>query len=164
MRLNTSFNLLRAASLSGALLLALSVPVSAASVFSGFEGAWRGRGNISLSDGSHEAIRCHGAYGLGGAGNALSVDVNCASDSYRIHIVANVVAQGNIFSGSWQETTRQLGGTVTGRIPTQGEMQASFEAMGGGLQLGARTNGRRQAITIQSQGSDIQGVSISLKR
>lgn len=137
---------------------------SASSVFSDFGGDWRGNGIISLTDGSQEKIRCRAGYGVRGDGNALSIDVNCASDSYRVHIVANAVAQGNTFSGTWQETTRQVSGDVTGRIPAAGEMQASFEVMGGGLQLSARTNGRRQDIVIQSQGTDIRGVTISLKR
>lgn len=119
---------------------------------------------MSLNDGSREILRCRASYGVRSSGDALSVDMNCKSDSYRVHIVANVVAQGTTLSGSWQETTRHVEGTVTGRIPMPGEMQASFEAMGGGLQLGARTNGSLQAITINSQGSAIQSISLLLKR
>lgn len=156
--------LLRTGALSVASCLTFAAPASAATVFDGFEGTWRGRGTVSLTDGSREAIRCRAVYGLRGDGNALSVDVNCASDSYRVHIVANAVAQGSALSGSWQETTRQIGGTLTGRVPAYGEMQASFETTGGGLQLGAHTDGRRQAITIEAQGSDIRSVDISLKR
>ena len=39
-----------------------------------------------------------------------------------------------------------------------------LQTVGGGLQLSARTNGKRQAITITSQGSDIQGANITLKK
>lgn len=156
---------MRVLALSGLLMVPAGTSSAASEgVFADFGGNWRGRGTVSLTDGSHEAIRCRAAYGIRSDGDALSVDVNCASDSYRVHIVANVVAQGTSFSGTWQETTRQVGGNVTGSIPAAGEMQASFQAMGGGLQIGARANGRRQAVTIQSQGSDIQGVSITLKR
>ena len=147
-----------------AVFVASASPGDAASVFSGFEGHWRGGGTVSLTDGSREAIRCRATYALRGDGGSLSVDVNCASDSYRVHIAANVVAQGDAFSGNWQETTRQVGGAVTGRIPAPGEMQASFETMGGGIQLGATVRGRRQALTMRSQGSDIQAVDISLSR
>ena len=132
--------------------------------FAGFGGRWEGRGTVSLTDGSREALRCKAVYGVGGDGNALSVDVNCASDSYRMHIVSSVVADRGRFSGSWQETTRQVQGSVTGLLPEPGVMQANFDALGGGIQLGARMDGRHQAITIKSQGTDIEGVDIILKR
>lgn len=136
----------------------------AASAFAGFAGAWRGTGSIALGDGSREALRCKASYGIRGDGDALSLDVECASDSYRVHIVSDVTAQGRQFSGSWQETTRQAQGTVTGSIPQPGEMQASFVALGVEIQLAARTTGRRQAITLRSQGTDVKGVDLVLKR
>ena len=43
-------------------------------------------------------------------------------------------------------------------------MQASFAAVGFGIELAARTRGRRQAITIRSQGTDIRGVDLVLER
>ncbi len=145
------------------LCLSITGPTFAASAFAGFEGSWRGQGTVSLTDGSREAIRCRALYGVR-SDDALSVDVNCASDSYRVHILANVVAKGNALSGSWQETTRQLGGTVTGRVPKPGELQAAFETMGGGLQLSARVDQRRQVVIMNSQGTDLQAISISFTR
>lgn len=133
-------------------------------MFAGFGGSWRGGGDVTLADGSREAIRCKAAYGVRGDGDALSVDIDCASDSYRVHIIANAVAQGDGFAGSWQETTRGIGGTVTGRVPASGEMRATFETMGGGFQLSARVGGRRQVVEITSQGSDIRAVGIVFTR
>ncbi len=74
------------------------------------------------------------------------------------------VAQGNNFSGTWKETTRQVDGKVTGRVPAPGEFQASLEGTGFGIQLSATTNGKQQAVTIQSQGTDVQTVKISLRK
>ena len=53
---------------------------------------------------------------------------------------------------------------MTGQIPARGEMQAKLEGLGFGMQLGARSDGKRQAITNSSQGADVQGVSITLRQ
>ena len=117
-----------------------------------------------MADGSRESIRCKARYKIGAGGDALAINVLCASDSYRVHILSNVDVQGDTFSGSWQETTRQVSGSLTGGIPAPNTYQASLQTMGGGLELGARTNGTQQAITITSQGSDIAGASILLRK
>lgn len=146
-----------------AILLASSSPAWATSPFAGFAGNWKDGGTIK-TDGGQEAIRCRARYNTASDGSTLNINVNCASDSYRVNIVSTVVAQGSSFSGSWQETTRQISGDVSGHIPEPNTFQASLQTVGGGLQLGARTDGARQAITITSNGSDIQGASIILKR
>ena len=152
-------------SCSGAALAVASfvTPAVAASPFAGFAGNWTGSGTIQTSAGTEE-IRCKARYTPARDGSTLNINVNCASDSYRVNIVSDVVVQGDGFSGSWQETTRQISGDVSGRFPEPGAFQASLQALGGGIQLGARTNGRRQAITIRLQGSEIQGASLTLKR
>ena len=147
------FNLVsitRAIGLSSA-LATLASPVSAAGPFADFAGTWSGTGSVTSTDGAQEAIRCKATYAVKSGGDALD-------------IVSDVVAQDGTLSGSWQETTRQIQGDVTGRIPSPDTFQASLRTPGGGLQLGARTNGKQQAITITSQGSDIRGANITLRR
>ncbi|MGI4764349.1 MAG: hypothetical protein ACRYGP_04690, partial [Janthinobacterium lividum] len=78
--------------------------------------------------------------------------------------ISNIVAQGDAFSGTWRETTRQVSGDVTGRVPATGQYQASLQGTGFGLELSATSNGKVQAITITSQGTDVQSVKISLRR
>ena len=139
-------------------------PAAAAGPFTGFAGSWTGGGSIAMTDGSREAIHCKARYKIGSDGQALGINVLCASDSYRVHILSHVAVQGGSFSGSWQETTRQISGNLTGQIPAPDTYQASLETLGGGLQPGARTNGKQQAITITSQGSDIAGADILLRK
>ena len=74
------------------------------------------------------------------------------------------MAQGSNFSGTWRETTRQVSGDVTGRVPGPGEYQASLAGTGFGIALAATSNGKIQAITLTSQGTDVQSVKISLKK
>ncbi len=143
---------------------AVITPASAAGPFAGFAGTWRGSGTVSTSDGAQESIRCKATYGVDAGGNSLNINVACASDSYRVNLISTVMANGTSLSGSWQETTRQISGDVAGRIPSPNTLQATMQAMGGGLELVARTNGRSQAISIMVQGSDIKDVSITLRK
>ena len=151
---------------AGALLvlLTLSTPASAAGPLAGFAGTWKGGGTVTTTDGGQETIRCRARYAANATGDALTIDVNCASDSYRVNLVSSVTSQDGALSGTWQETTRDIQGDVTGRVPAPNTFQASLQALGGGIEIGARTDGKRQAISIRVQGSDIQGVSISLKK
>ncbi len=139
-------------------------PAIAAGPFAGFAGEWTGGGDIAMTDGSQEKIRCKASYSVGPSGEALNINVNCASDSYRVNIISNVVAQGTSFSGTWRETTRQADGKVTGRVPGPGELQASLDGTGFGIQLAATTNGKQQAVTIQAEGTDVKSVKISLHK
>ena len=116
-----------------------------------------------MADGSHEAIRCKAVYVAGMSGDDLAISVDCASDSYKVSLVSNVAAQGSGFTGTWQETTRQVSGNVTGRV-SAGEMQANLDGVGFAIQLAATTNGRQQAVVIRSQGTDVQSVDITLRK
>ena len=147
-----------------ALLTAAAAPAFAAGPFNGFPGEWTGSGDVTMSDGSRDKIRCKASYSVGPSGEALYINVNCASDSYRVNIISNVVAQGTAFSGTWRETTRQVSGDVTGQVPSAGQYQASLQGTGFGLELAATSNGKIQAITITSQGTDVQSVKISLHK
>lgn len=139
-------------------------PTWAMGVFAGFPGHWAGSGSLSMADGSRESIRCRAEYVPGTNEDALGIDVTCGSDSYRINIIADISAHGNAISGSWRETTRQIQGNVSGEVPRPGQMQASLTAVGGGIQLAATATGKLQAITIRSQGTEVVGADITLKR
>ena len=145
-------------------LASASLPARAAGPFASFGGHWTGSGDITMSDGSREAIRCRANYAVGADGQSLSLRVDCASDSYKVDLLSDVVAQGTNFSGSWQETTRQVQGSITGRIAGPGEMQASLDGVGFGIQLAASTNGRTQSVTIVAQGTDVKRVNITLRK
>ncbi len=152
---------------SGLLLFASqisSVLATPLQPFAGFPGAWTGGGDVGMTNGSVEKIRCTAKYSTGAARDALHVNVRCASDSYKVHILIDVQAQGSALSGTWLETTRQASGEVTGQIPASGQIQASLTGLGFGIQLAATTNGKQQAITIQSQNTDVETVNIALRK
>lgn len=138
-------------------------PTWAGGVFDAFLGSWNGSGTITSTGGGSEPVRCKSSF-RSTDGNRLAVTVVCASDSYKFNLSSSVVAQGDQFSGSWQEETRQVQGDVRGTMSSPDTMQASLDALGGGVQIGARANGKQMAITIQSQGSEVRDVKINLRR
>ena len=154
----------RGVALAAALTFTSGHVANAASAFAAFAGKWTGGGEITATGGSREKIQCKAKYSTGGGQDVLHSNVRCASDSYKVHILIDVQAQGSSLSGTWQETTRQASGDVSGTIPGAGQIQASLGGLGFGIQLAATSNGKQQAIVIQSQNTDIQSVRISLRK
>ncbi len=149
-----------------ALVLAASVAqAQVATPFAGFAGSWAGGGDIAMTDGSRERIRCRADYSVPPSGQALHISINCASDSYKVQVRSNVVAEGGgRLSGTWRELTRQAEGSVTGQVAGPGQIQASLEGTVYGIQLSVNTRGDQQAVAIRAQGTDIEAVNITLRR
>src|SRR5438445_10191569 len=83
--------------------------------FAHFAGNWTGQGKITVQNGSSERIRCRGTYRAGESGMTLSLSLRCASDSYKFELASDVTYDGGAISGSWNETTRQVNGSLSGR-------------------------------------------------
>ena len=136
---------------------------AAASPVAELEGAWSGTGTISLSNGTNERIRCRAAYQVTEAGRLLSQDLRCASDSYKFELQTTVAHQGGSISGTWNETTRAVVGTISGRI-SGNTIHAVATAPAVSANLALVTKGNQQSVTIQSPGSEVSEVSITLRR
>ncbi len=153
--------------LSACLLLGTASPSPArtASSFAGFQGAWTGGGYIELASGSREKVRCQASYATEADGASMKLDVACASDSYAVKVVSNVAAgpDGGL-SGSWQELTRQVSGDVSGRVSAPGQIQASLDGAPYPIKLSLSTTGRRQMLAMQVPGSDVESVSIEMRK
>ena len=74
-----------------------------------------------------------------------------------------MTASGPTLSGNWNETSRNLNGTLTGRLSGD-KIDALVEANGFSGSLIVQTTGNRQTIAIRSQNSDFRGVDITLTR
>ena len=130
--------------------------------FASFAGSWSGTGMVSLSDGSNERIRCRATYNVGGDGAGLQQTLRCASDSYRFDLSSDVVARGSNVSGNWSETSRNVNGTLEGKV-TPGQIEVFVQAAGFAANLTVRTSGNKQTVSISSQG-EIKAVSITLTK
>ena len=70
-------------------------------------------GRVVLSDGQVERIRCQATDEVEDGGNAMRQQLRCASPSYHFD-VRNTVTHRQGMTGNWNETTRNVGGQVTG--------------------------------------------------
>ncbi len=130
--------------------------------FAGMAGNWSGGGNISLDDGSTERIRCRASYAVGQGGNGLNLTLLCASDSYKFDLRANVVSDRGALSGSWNETSRNVNGTLEGR-GANGIFQVLATTAGFTANLSLTTRGNKQSVAIRSE-SGFRGANIALSR
>ena len=97
------------------LLTAVAASPSSAqsSAFASMAGTWSGPGTVMLDDGSSERIRCRATYKVSGA--SMEMSLTCASDAYKFNLQAAVAAAGGEVSGTWTETSRNVGGSIQGR-------------------------------------------------
>src|SRR6202158_5982533 len=145
------------------LLLSAQAHAQGAGPFASLPGAWSGGGIISLASGANERIRCRAAYDVGSGGRALQLNIRCASDSYNFDLAGSVVYQGGAITGTWSESTRGVGGTVSGRAGGN-QIQAYAQGSGFSARLSMATHGNRQSVEIRPTGADITAVSIALAR
>jgi hypothetical protein len=128
--------------------------------FAGMAGTWSGPGTVTLDDGSSERIRCRATYKVNGA--SMEMALTCASDAYRFNLQAAVVAAGGEVSGTWSETTRNVGGNIQGR-GGNGSFQVVAEAAGFNASISLKTTGNKQAIAMKAD-SQFRAANISLSK
>jgi len=155
--------LLGSAILTASLLLLASPGQAQTGPFANMAGAWSGTGQILVADGGSERIRCRATYTVEGTGSALSSVLRCASDSYRFDLTTTLTASGSNLTGYWSETSRNVNGTVGGKV-NGGDISALVEANGFAASLTMKTAGNKQTIAIRSQNTDLRGVDITMSR
>ena len=128
--------------------------------YAGMAGRWSGGGNVTLDDGSSERIRCRATYKVGGPN--MEMVLTCASDAYRFNLQAAVVAQGGEVTGTWSETSRNVGGNIAGR-GAAGNFQVVASAAGFNANINLRTAGNKQSIAIRAD-SIFRGADIALSK
>jgi hypothetical protein len=149
---------------AGAALLALGSVATAQSpgVFSGMAGVWSGSGSVSLDNGQSERIRCRATYAVSSDGTGLNQTLTCASDSYKFDLKSNVIAKGGALSGTWGESSRNIGGNLQGKAHG-GHFDVVVSAPSFSANLSMTTSGNKQRVTIRSDGA-FKSASISLSR
>jgi hypothetical protein len=129
-------------------------PASAESgPFAGFNGHWSGTGTIKPADKPAERIRCNATYRpLGSSQREIDLQLRCDSDSYKFDLSGHFQAdEGNHVSGTFNEQTRGMGGSVVGN--GQGErMQIHVESSAFSATMILVTRGASQSVSIDAQG------------
>ena len=132
--------------------------------FSALTGQWSGGGLIKKSNGSSERIRCRSVYEPAAA-TQLQLRLRCASDSYNFDLSAIVAYEGGAVSGSWNEAGHNLNGSIQGRSTGNGrQMQVVAQSIAFTSNLTLNTRGDKQSILIQSPGTEVSEVAITLDR
>ncbi len=151
-----------AATLFAALSCSSSMTFAGSGPFVEMAGVWSGSGTISLDSGASERIRCRATYAVSGDGTGLNQNLVCASDSYKFELKSDVLAKDGSLSGSWNEITRNVGGSVEGSA-RNGQFDVVVSAAAFKAKLSVTTRGNKQSVSISSDGA-IKGASISLSR
>jgi hypothetical protein len=132
--------------------------------FAALTGQWSGAGVIKKSNGTSERVRCRSVYEPA-AGMQLQLRLRCASDSYNFDLSAIVAYEGGAVSGSWNEAGHNLNGSIQGRSTGNGrQMQVVAQSVAFTSNLTLNTRGDRQSILIQSPGTEISEVAITLEK
>jgi hypothetical protein len=92
----------------------------------------------------------------------MEMVLTCASDAYKFNLQAAVVAQGGEVSGTWSETSRNVGGTIQGH-GSGGSFQVVASAAGVNASIALRTSGNKQSISLKTD-SLFRAANISLSK
>ncbi len=132
--------------------------------FAPLAGQWSGTGSVSFSgSGSRERLRCRAVYQAPDGGKALALRLRCASDSYNFDLNGNLTHQGDVVSGQWIEFTRNITGSLTGRL-SGASIQAVASAGIFSANLTLTTHGSKQQVSIRIQGTEVTEAAISLSK
>lgn len=157
----TTLRLLAAFALTAPIVLAGSGPTAAdAGPFDTLLGSWRGSGQIELSQGKTERLKCT-AYYTGG-GSQLGMAIRCQSESSNVEIRSKLSQSGGRVTGTWEERTFNAEGNASGQA-TNGKITLSISgSVIGSMQVSYSAS--RQSVSISTQNIALKSVSIDLTR
>jgi hypothetical protein len=123
-------------------------------------GSWRGSGQVQLSDGRKERLKCNVYYTGGGAN--LGMAIRCQSESQNVEIRSKLSQTGGRVTGTWEERTFNASGSAAGQI---GGGKVSLRISGGiNGSMQVSYSPTRQNVSISTSGGGLKSVQISLSR
>jgi hypothetical protein len=132
----------------------------AANPFDVLLGSWRGSGQIMLTNGARERLKCN-AYYTGG-GSQLGMAILCQSESSNVEIRSKLSQSGGRITGTWEERTFNATGTASGQASGD---RISLQISGGVTgTMNVSYSGSRQSVAISTQGIALKSVTIDLTR
>lgn len=159
----TGFKVAGAAALVALSFAAAPAQAVISSPFRAMAGTWSGGGMLSMANGEQQRLRCRASYNVAGRGDALSLNLRCASDSYNFDLTGNVEDRNGAISGEWSEATRNASGTISGRAAGD-HIEAAARGQNFSANLSLTTRGNRQTVSIHPEGTDVRDVSLALAR
>jgi hypothetical protein len=132
--------------------------------FSSLAGNWTGGGSLTIGNNANESIRCRAQYRVGSAGAMASIELRCASDSYKFELQSNVRYQNGEVLGDWNEKTRGAAGRVVGSVKGD-QFNVRVEGQTFSALLYLTTRGDKQSISITAPvGREMSQATIVLNR
>jgi hypothetical protein len=154
---------LTAAGLAATIIFTAPVSGETAGPFDILAGSWSGNGTANTSDGGRERVRCIAKYAPQSSGHRLGIDLRCASDAYKVEFIGTIIETGNALSGTWFESTRRIGGKISGKAAgNQFNVRADGETFT--ALMSVKTQGNHQTFDMESPGAWIPRFSIALNR
>ncbi len=153
---------LKTLALASMLVVPLASPTLAEGAFAGFNGAWRGSGNITLSGGQKEKLTCKAYYNPKSGGAELGIALTCSSQANKIELRANLSSSGDNVSGSWEERAFNSSGSVTGKASGSKLNLSISGTLKGTMSISA--GGSSQSVTIRTDGTGFKSVSLTLSK
>jgi hypothetical protein len=135
----------------------------AATSFDNLAGGWSGSGSMKPSDGAWERVRCKVAYNVTKPDRAISLDLRCASDAYKMSLSANIEQNGTQLSGNWFEHEYRQGGKISG-TNSDGLIEARIEGETVAALVTIKTKGNHQSFVMNAPGSWLSQVAIELNK
>lgn len=136
--------------------------VQADGPFSSLAGTWAGAGQVNLKGGNVERLRCRAYYSPKDGGASLGLAILCASTSYKLELRSTLHANSGRVTGSWEERTFNATGTVTGRAISGNISLSITGGVSGSMSVAYGSS--HQKVSITTEGTGFEGVSISLAR
>jgi hypothetical protein len=136
---------------------------SAATSLDSLAGGWSGSGSMRPKDGAWEKVRCKVAYDVTKPDRAISLDLKCASDAYKMSLSANIQQDGTQLSGNWFEHEYRQGGKISG-TNSDGLIEARIEGETVAALVTIRTKGDHQSFVMDAPGSWLSQVAIELNK
>jgi len=126
-------------------------------------GTWAGGGSAVLSDGQVERIRCQATGEVEDGGNAMQQRLRCAGPSYNFNVQNAVTHRQGTIAGNWNETTRNIGGQVSGAA-FGNTVRARIEGGQFTADVTLAPKGNSMTVSLMPHGSDVREVSVMLRR
>jgi hypothetical protein len=150
-----------AAFFAAALIMSIDNPCLAGP-FEPLAGSWAGSGTLTMG-GTRERIRCRAIYFVSSGGQALQQILRCASDNFIIDVHSDVVEIDGKLSGTWQETSSGVSGSLSGLV-RGGAIRGFISGLGVTASLSLITRGRSQYASINLSGGTTAVVVVNFRR
>lgn len=147
--------------IASALAVVATAHVAWANPVQHLPGRWSGPGNIVMTNGETERMRCVATYFVDGGGGAVKQNLRCAGQGYKIDAVTNLqVANGRV-SGGWEERTWDTKGSIKGDVKDDG-FTLTIDGPGFSAAMAVKTTNCSQSINITPRGNAVARISMNL--